>query len=137
LDSDGDGCTDAQELVMGFNSNAWYDFYDVPVPARADPSPNGARTRVVDIRDVLAVLFYAFADGGGPPNANGVSYDTIKGSCDIHGDATPDKEGLCYDRSASSAPNPPWDAGPPNQVVDIRDVLAALAQFGLNCSGPP
>lgn len=35
-DDDNDGCTDSQEAAMGFNANAWYDFYDVPVPARAE-----------------------------------------------------------------------------------------------------
>jgi hypothetical protein len=98
------------------------------------------------MRDVLAVLFYAFAEPAGEcgdnPNANGVDYDCDKGT-DTNGDTVADvppdgvPDGGDYDRSPSTAPNPPWDAGPPNQVVDIRDVLAVLAQFGLDCSGPP
>jgi hypothetical protein len=119
---------------MGFDPNAWYDFYDVPVPARADPTTNGTRDRPVDIRDVLAVLLYAFTEPtgvcGDNPNANGVDYD-----CNKDGNGTAD--GVDYDRTPSLEPNPPWDAGPPDEVVDIRDMLAVLAQFGLDCSGAP
>jgi subtilisin family serine protease len=131
-DTDGDGCSDVQELAMSFNPNAWYDFYDVPVPARPDPTPNGAKDRLVDIRDVLAVLFYAFSEPTGAcgdnPNASGADYD-----CDKDSDGIAD--GVDYDRTPSVEPNPPWDAGPPDGVVDIRDVLAVLIQFGLDCSG--
>ena len=136
VDSDGDGCLDSQDLALGFNPLAWYDFYDVPVPARADANPNGPRNRVVDIADVLGVLFYAFAKDNQGPNANGVDYDTVKGSCTIGG--VPDQEeGLCYDRSPGAEPNPPWDAGPPNGVIDMADVLGALAQTWLNCGEGP
>jgi hypothetical protein len=142
-DSDGDGCT-AYEEAFGapppmpgstctspascYSDSAWYDFYDVPAPANVDPTPNGVRNRVVDAADVLAVVRYGFADEGGPPNANGVDYDSVKGSCDYNADTTPDKEGRCYDRSASAPPNPPWEAGTPNGVIDASDVLMALAQ---------
>jgi hypothetical protein len=148
-DTDGDGCADGEEVpgpaapapkpgsTGAFDPLAWYDFYDVPVPAYADMMPNGPRDQGVGMGDVLAVLFYVFASDEGPPNANGVDYDSTKGSCDWNGDTTPDEEGLCYDRSAGAEPNPPWDAGPPNGVVNMADVLAALAQFGLSCSGPP
>ena len=141
-DSDGDGCTDSQETAMGFDPNAWYDFFDVNVPARVDPTPNGPRNRLVDIGEALAVLFYAFTQENGGPNGNGVDYDSDKGVdsdgdtvADIPPDSLPD--GLVYDRSPGPAPNPPWDAGPPNGFVDIGDALAALSQFGLDCSGPP
>jgi hypothetical protein len=131
---------------MGFNPNAWYDFYDVPVPARPDLAPNGIRNRVVDVRDALAVLWYAFTDSTGTcgdnPNGKGMDYDCDKGmdtNGDIVVDIPPDgvPDGRSLDRSPGPAPNPPWDAGPPNGVIDMGDVLAALAQFGLDCSGPP
>jgi len=122
---------------MGFDDAKWYDFYDVSVPAVPDMTSNGPRNQVVDMGDVLGVLFYVFADDNGPPNGNGVDYDSVKGSCDWNADTTPDEEGLCYDRSPGPEPNPPWDAGPPNGVIDMGDVLAALGQFGLDCSGPP
>ena len=37
-DTDGDGCTDAEEAAMGFDLADSYDVFDVPVPALADPS---------------------------------------------------------------------------------------------------
>jgi hypothetical protein len=143
-DTDGDGCTDAQELAMGFNPNAWYDFYDVPQPSRADPAPNGPRNQAVTLKDVLAVLMYVgtYAGDGGVPNANGVAYDSDKGT-DTDGDTVaevpPDgvPDGQDYDRTPGVAPNPPWEAGPPNGAINLKDVLAALAQVGLDCSGTP
>ena len=47
------------------------------------------------------------------------------------------KEGVKYDRSPSPGLNPPWDAGPPSGAVAMSDVLAVLAQVGLDCSGEP
>jgi uncharacterized repeat protein (TIGR01451 family) len=154
-DTDGDGCLDIIEEGLGFNPNDGYDVYDVPVPAREDAvgdgygddlppiGANGVKNRVVDIRDVLAVLFYALATDDGPPNANGVDYDADKG-VDTNGDTTADippdgiDDGVSYDRSLSPLPNPPWGAGPPNGVVNMIDVLAVLAQsFTVDCSQPP
>ena len=153
-DSDGDGCT-AYEEAFGapppmpgstctspapcYSDSTWYDFYDVPTPANRDPTANGARNGNVDMGDVLAVLLYAFADEGGPPNANGVDYDSLKDG-DWNGDAVVDandRVGLRYDRSPSPAPNPPAEAGPPTGSVDMSDVLAVLTQFGLECEGAP
>ena len=152
VDTDGDGCTADQEAYGApypnpgstctdpascYSDSVWYDFYDVPAPALPDMTPNGPRNQVMDMADVLAVLLYAFTHDGGPPNGNGVAYDSIKGSCDYNGDTTPDEEGLCYDRSSSAEPDPPCDTAPPNGVIDMGDVLAVLFQFGLHCSGPP
>ncbi|MGB6836631.1 MAG: flexitail domain-containing putative surface protein [Dehalococcoidia bacterium] len=138
-DNDGDGCTDSQELDMGLDPDAWYDFYDVPVPVYPDPTPNGTKNRAIAMDDMLAVLFYVgtYNGDGGSPNANGVAYDSVKGSCDWDGDTVADKEGLCYDRSPGAEPNPPWDAGPPDGAVSMDDVLAVLAQVGLSCIDPP
>ena len=138
-DTDGDGCRDGREYLFmpGFSPLVWYDFYDVPVPAKPDMTPNGTRNKAVTMSDVMAVLFYVNAYDGGPPNAHGVDYDSVKGSCDWNADTVPDKEGLCYDRSPSLLPNPPWDAGPPNGAVTMGDVMALLVQVNLDCSGPP
>jgi len=141
-DDDNDGCADADELEGApapkpgstgpFDPLAWYDFYDVPVPARPDPTPNGAKNKAVAMDDVLGVLFYVgtFDGDGGSPNANGVAYDVDK-------DADTVKDGQDYDRSPSLVPNPPWDAGPPSGAVAMDDVLVVLAQVGLSCVGPP
>jgi YVTN family beta-propeller protein len=151
VDCDLDGCADGEEVPLAgapsrkpgstgsYDPLAWYDFYDVPVPANPDMAPNGPRSQSVTMSDVLAVLRYvgAFDGDGGTANPNGVAYDSVKGSCDWNADTTPDKEGLCYDRTPSAEANPPWDAGPPSGAVNMSDVLAVLAQVGLDCSGPP
>jgi hypothetical protein len=58
-----------------------------------------------------------------------VDYDSDKNA-----DTSPD--GRDYDRTPSLAPNPPWDAGPPDGAVSIQDVLVNLAQVGRSCSSP-
>ena len=135
--------------VFDPTASGWYDAYDVPVPAREDAAgANGTRDKVVDVRDVLAVMFYAFAEPtascGDNPNSNGVDYDCVKG-VDLDGDTDDDApyshgivEGLKYDRSPGPGPDVVTGvdpAGPPDNVVDIRDVLAVLAQaFVVDCS---
>jgi len=128
VDSDGDGCSDSEEAALNFNPQAWYDVYDVPVPAYPDPTPNGPKNRKVDIADALAVLFYFGARDNQGPNGYGVDYDSDK-----NGDAVED--GVEYDRTPGPYPNPPNDAGPPNGTIDISDALVALKQFGLDCRG--
>jgi hypothetical protein len=136
-DGDGDGLLNAYECYTG----------PLAGDLDHDPMPNGVRNRLVDIADTLAVLLYAFAEPSGlcgdNLNVNGVDYDCDKG-IDTNGDTVADippdgvADGLDYDRTASAAPNPPWDAGASNGVVDIADVLATLAQaFVVDCSGPP
>jgi hypothetical protein len=144
-DTDGDGCADSEDVGLGLSPKAWYDFFDAPVPARSDAvGPNGPRNRLVDMSDVLGVLLYVFADDNGPANGNGVDYDSDKG-VDTNGDTTADippdglEDGLGYDRSPGLPPSGGADpAGEPNGVVDIGDVLAALAQAYLaDCTLPP
>ena len=144
-DTDGDGCTDLQEEgddpFGGGHRNPYnpWDFFDAPVPANADPAPNGAPNRVIDVGDVLAVLFYAFAEDEGPVNSNGVDYDSHKagdwaGPAAMHPDGqvnSYDDVGRRYDRTAAA---PPLFPGAPNGVIDIGDVLAALEQFGHDCT---
>ncbi len=148
-DPDDDGCSDAEEAALGdnFDAAAWYDVYDVPVPAKADADgANGARNQVVDVGDILAVIFYAFTEDGAGPNVSGVDYDSIKG-WDGDGDSVNDanpihdiEEGLKYDRSPGLGPSTDTGvdpAGPPDGVIDIRDVLATIAQtFLVDCSAP-
>jgi hypothetical protein len=163
FDPDDDGCATVEEAALGsvFDGSpaGWYDVYDVPVPARADSGPgsgaNGVRDKVVDMRDALAVLFYAFTEEnpsfpgcGDNPNANGVDYDCVKG-VDLDGDTgndippplQPIKEGLKYDRSPGPGPDPATGidpAGPPDGTIDLRDLLATVAQaFVVDCISPP
>jgi len=64
-----------------------------------------------------------------------VDYDSLKGIVPPHDTTTyAEGVGLMFDRSPGpgGAKNP---AGPPNTVIDIGDVLGALAQaFVVNCS---
>jgi len=71
-----------------------------------------------------------------------VDYDSDKGvdtNADTVADMPPDgvPDGRDYDRSPGGLPNPPWDAGPPDGAIAMDDVLANLAQVGLDCSGVP
>jgi CSLREA domain-containing protein len=129
-DNDGDGCTAEQEAAMGLDDTKWYDFFDVPVPAVADPGANGNRNHAISMGDVLAVMFYLGTQDNGPSNGN-VDYDSVKGSCpDWDGD-TNAEEGMCYDRRG---PPPP---GLPDGVVNAQDVVLALQQVGLDCGAAP
>jgi len=140
-DPDDDGCTTGEEATLGaaFDPTAagWFDVYDVRVPANVDPTANGSRNKVVDIGDVLAVLFYAFAEDNQAPNANGVDYDSLKGITPPHDSYL--ENGIFFDRSPGAGPDGVTGidpAGAPNGVVDIGDVLATLAQaFVVDCSG--
>lgn len=122
---------------MGFDAYNYWDVYDVPVPTRPDPTPSGPKNRAVTLSDVLAILRYVGTYNNGPPNANGVDYDSLKDG-DWTGDTvvnSSDEVGLRYDRTVSPAPNPPWNAGMPDGAITLSEVLAALRQVGLNCSG--
>jgi len=136
---DNDGCSDIEEQVGApapkpgstgaYNPTAWWDFYDVPIPANNDPTPNGSPNGSVNLQDVVGVLKYVGTSGNGPSNGR-VDYDSDK-----DGDTV--KDGRDYDRSPGPLPNPPYDAGPPSGAVNLQDVVAVLKQVGLDCSGPP
>lgn len=138
-DSDGDGCTDIQEtgdsVTLGGrrNPNDAYDFYDVPAPAYQDPTPNGPRNRAVNVADVVAVLKYVGTFDNGPPNGNGVDYDSTKDG-DWNGDTViteaGDQVGLRYDRSTTPLL---YLSGPPNGAINVQDVTLVLAQVGHTC----
>lgn len=127
-DWDSDGCFNWLEPGMGRDPEDPWDFYDVPIPVIPDPTPNGPKNHAIAMDDVLGVLFYVGTQEGGATNANGVAYDSVKGSCDWDGDGTWDKEGICYDRT----PAPPL-SGPPDGAVAMDDVLAVLIQTGASC----
>jgi len=141
-DSDGDGCTDAQEIgddpKKGGDRNPFfpYDFFDVPVP-NVDPIPNGVRDKAVNMSDVFYVLFYAGTSPTRGANANGVAYNSDKG-VDTNGDGIwdipPDEipDGRDYDRS----PSWPFSDAPDNGVT-MADVFTVLAQAGTSCVNPP
>ena len=133
-DTDLDGCDDARELgavrTHGGQRDPTdaYDFFTVPRPALTTDSPNGTRDPIVNIADVIAVLFYVgTATGRHLPNANGVLYDT-----DLNANGVPD--GQEYDRTPAGDGSRLWLTGPPNGAVTISDAVAALGQLGDACN---
>jgi len=141
LDSDGDGCTDGEELgpdpILGGQRdplNHW-DFYDVPVPAIhtvcrspgvCDPVPT--KDGAIGITtDAVALLLYAGAlNKGNDPRYN----------VDLDGNTIED--GLEYDRTTSAYLDQPWRSGPPDGGIGITmDVVAILKQVGHSCAAPP
>ncbi len=141
-DSDGDGCTDAQELGPGpalggtRDPNNPHDFYDVPVPTAFNGGTLDDRDRAVTIaRDLLAVLEYAGTSDGGPPNLGPdgllATPDDRDYDQDNNGDTLDD--GLLYDRS----PGANWSGAPDGAITVIDDVLLVLAQSGHACQAPP
>jgi hypothetical protein len=147
-DFDGDGCANGEELAGApppkpgstgqYNPYSYWDFFSVPVPPNPDPAPSGPRDQAVAMADVLAVLFYVGTSDNGPPNPNGVDYDSLKDgdwTFDTVVTELEDQVGLRFDRSPSAPPNPPNGAGAPSGAVSMADVLAVLAQVGLQCTG--
>jgi hypothetical protein len=133
-DGDRDGCPRSQESPtttaarpgktaaggVSFQDQAWYDFFDVPVPSLRLGA--GTYSGTVGMGDVLAILDYS-----------GVAAGAIRYEQDLNANGV--RDGLEYDRSPSALPSPPWDAGPPSGAVGMPDVLGALAQSGLACVG--
>ncbi len=131
-DTDGDGCTDAQELgtshIYGGDrdpTNPW-DFFDVPVPALNPADTSGHRDHSVAINDVIAILAYIGAAIGRGANGTGVLYTS-----DLDADGVAD--GREYDRTPSADPSKPWRSGPPDGAVTIKDAMVELNQVGDRC----
>jgi parallel beta-helix repeat protein len=132
-DTDGDGCSDGEEVglnhLLGGDRDPLspWDFFDVPTGALTVGSPGGTRNKVVNINDVIAIVFYIGTFNNGPANTNGVDYDT-----DLNSNLS--KDGREYDRTPSMTVGKPWRSGPPNGAVSINDAIVALNQIGNNCS---
>jgi hypothetical protein len=137
VDTDGDGCSDGEEVLQASQFfggrrnplNEW-DFFDVPVPALRPGDASGVRNKTVTLGDALAVVYYAGAGQNGPPNINGVDYDS-----DLNANGVPD--GREYDRVPSQVPGEPWHSGPPNAYITLADGLVAHNQIGHSCLALP
>ncbi len=107
-DTDGDGCTNAEEYGQDASLggrrnplNPW-DFYDV----------NG--DRVVNVFDDILAVVSAY----GP--STGADYESA------------------FDRSPPPPGAEPWDLGPPDGLINVSDdILGVVGQFGHTCAGPP
>lgn len=107
-DSDGDGCTDGEELgsdpATGGQRNPLnpWDLYDT--------NGDGA----VNLLDDVYAIANAFGPAGGP-------------------NYTP-----ALDRSPPPPGAAAWHLGPPDGVINVNDdILGAVLQFGHHCAGPP
>ena len=130
LDDDNDGCTDEQEMGPSAasggarNPKYFWDFFDVPTG-----SPP-ARDRAVTIGDIGAVVarFGTFRD---PVPSEGEAL--------IEALTAPLPTGYhtAFDRSPPEQGADVWDAGPPDGMITIGDIGAAVAQFGHTCVVAP
>jgi len=133
-DSDGDGCSNQEELgsnpALGGQrdpDNFW-DFYDVPVPSHYASGGGGTRDKAIGVTtDVVALLTYVGSQNtGSDPRYN----------VDLDGDGIQD--GIEYDRRTSAYPSQPWRSGPPDGGIGITtDVVAMMKQGGHSCTAPP
>ncbi len=138
-DSDGDGCTAAQEgqTAPGSqntgglrNDHYFWDFYDVWTHPGTDPSV-WVRDKAINIPgDILGVAKrFGATDGGGTAAINRFSDPLVPPTATNQTGYHPD-----YDRSAATGPNP-WNMGPPKGAIDIPvDILGVAQQFGTNCN---
>lgn len=122
-DTDFDGCSDQEELgpnqsLGGLRdfTNFW-DFFDTH-------TENGlnAGTRLaglVDIGDILNIVL-RFGQSGDP-------------NIDPLSDATAMSYHTRYDRGGPMAGQNPWNRNPPDGLIEIGDILAAVQQFGHSC----
>lgn len=122
-DSDGDGCTDKQEVglepALGGqrNPNRFWGFFDVPTP------PSFTRDRAVVVADISAVVarFGSMRVGGMPDKATALNEA-------LSVPPPPPAYHAGYDRAMAATLT-----GPPNGSVTIEDVMLAVAQFGHSC----
>jgi hypothetical protein len=120
LDTDRDGCTDAQELgpneALGGRRDptSLWDFMDVPTGAPP------LRDRVVSGGDIGAVVarFGAMGDPGGNPRS------PVPAAPAYH---------TAFDRAGVIAGGDPWDLRPADGAIGGGDVGATVIQFGHNC----
>jgi hypothetical protein len=133
-DSDGDGCSDQEELgsnpALGGQrdpQNRW-DFYDVPVPSLYQSGGAGVRDKAIGMTtDMVALLTYV----GSKNTGSDARYNV-----DLDGDGVQD--GIDYDRRPSAYPSQLWRSGPPDGAIGITtDVVAMTKQAGHSCTAPP
>ncbi len=118
MDTDGDGCSDPKEPLLGLNYTNPWDFYSVPVPALiAAPDPTlvfaDANVAAADAQAVFA-YYKAGARVGKPV------YDQ-----DLNLNGVPD--GQEYDRTVLG----PGHTGPADGTVGAAEAQAAFAQYKL------
>ena len=151
VDSDGDGCSDAQELGSDWKlggqrdpNNKW-DFWDVPVPPISATNwnlPVGDPKRpkmdhAITVQDAQAVWAYYGTKKGGPANAAGYSYDTHYGYQMGLTDDPNFTDGMFYDRSPSTDQTQFWRTNAPRGIVGAATAQLEMSLYsrgGSNCN---
>lgn len=132
LDSDVDGCTNAQELgpIYGLggqrNPLNFWDFFDTP-----NPNVKPMRNRAVSVGDIIQVVQRFGATGN--PNGNPLLRPP-KAGYDTAYDRTPPPSAA---QELDPSKREPWDLGPPNGSITVQDILLVVSQFGTSCIQPP
>lgn len=126
LDSDGDGCTDAQEfgpqVSLGGqrNPNNFWDFFDVPVGELP-------RNQAVDAFDIGAVVlrFGAFVEP--PPTKTEALAQALSAPADMT------SYHAAYDRGGPIPGQNLWNLLAPDGAINAFDIGAVVVQFGHTC----
>ena len=127
LDSDGDGCTDAQEfgpeVSLGGqrNPNNFWDFFDTP--AGAQP----ARDKVINVIDIGGVVARFGSTRETPPTKEEALAEAL-----LPPPAAPAYH-TAFDRGGAVPGQNPWSLLPPDGRINVIDVGAVVAQFGHTC----
>lgn len=128
LDSDGDGCTDAQELgpdpKLGGRRDPYnfWDFFDVP---NADGVRDGRIGLMGDILRVAARLGVTDSDGTASINRHSDPLSPVPADVRTYHPA--------FDRSRAANGTDAWDLGPPDGTINLFDVLGVVMQYGHHC----
>jgi hypothetical protein len=126
IDSDGDGCSDQEELgsnpALGGQRDPHnpYDFASVPPSGLGPPLWVGIEDKAVNVFDVASVIKFVGAAAGGGPSGKGFYYDN-----DLNNNGRPD--GDEFEAQNGSA----------NGAINVFDVQAVIAQVGDSCAAPP
>ncbi|MEX0785493.1 MAG: flexitail domain-containing putative surface protein [Dehalococcoidia bacterium] len=127
-DSDGDGCSDVQELGPdpqlggGRDPDSFWDFFDVPNMSNVR---DGAVSLAPDAYSVIlklgakdnngAAIINRYSDPMSPPPADRSAYHPA------------------FDRSPPPPGGDPWDSGPPDGAITLYDLLLVVFQYGHRC----
>jgi len=159
IDSDGDGCSDQEELGPNQNlggrrdpHNFW-DFFDVPVPASYIGDPASTKDKFIGVADAVALKekmgTNTINDGVNQDGDAQTDEDPPDGVDNDH-DGRIDEDGgthtlrpggvwqsynPAFDRTLLGPD--PWDTGPGDGAVSIADVIYMRNQFGHSCTAAP
>ena len=128
VDTDGDGCSDKQELgphaSMGGRRDpeSFWDFFDVPI---GEPAERDGRVNILDIGAV--VLRFGSARET-PPTKEEALAEAL----------SPPPPAPAYhaasDRGGPIPGQEPWNLLPPDGSINMIDIGAAVVQFGHSCA---